>query len=87
MSIIIGVTSLVCIIVGAVLTSLKQGDDKEQGKSLKKGLLVLLLSTAGFVGYVVLIRWFEIDGWSANSAAGDWDGNRSIPHYSAPQAI
>ncbi|MBY6050162.1 GRP family sugar transporter [Cytobacillus firmus] len=65
MSIIIGVTSLVCIIAGAVLTSLKQGDDKEQGKSLKKGLLVLLLSTAGFVGYVVLIRWFEIDGWSA----------------------
>lgn len=65
MSIIIGISSLACIIAGAVLTSLNQGDDKDQGKSLKKGLLVLLLSTAGFVGYVVLIRWFNIDGWAA----------------------
>ncbi|PWW26954.1 glucose uptake protein [Cytobacillus oceanisediminis] len=65
MSIIIGISSLVCIIAGAVLTSLNQGDEKDQGKSLKKGLLVLLLSTAGFVGYVVLIRWFNIDGWAA----------------------
>lgn len=65
MSVVIGVTALALIIAGAVLTSLKQGNDSSQSKSLKKGFLVLLLSTAGFVGYVVLIRWFNIDGWAA----------------------
>lgn len=65
MSIVIGVAALALIIAGAVLTSLQQGNDSRQSKSLKKGILTLLLSTVGFVGYIVLIRWFNIDGWSA----------------------
>jgi glucose uptake protein len=64
-SVVIGIAALVLIIAGAVLTSLRQGEEKDKSKSLKKGFLVLLLSTAGFVGYVVLIRWFNIDGWAA----------------------
>jgi glucose uptake protein len=64
-SVVIGSSALALIIAGAVLTSLKQGSDSGQSKSLKKGFLVLLLSTAGFVGYVILIRWFNIDGWAA----------------------
>lgn len=64
-SVVIGTAALALIIAGAVLTSLKQGSDSGQSKSLKKGFLVLLLSTAGFVGYVILIRWFNIDGWAA----------------------
>lgn len=65
MSVIIGIAALVLIIAGAVLTSLNQEKGKDKSKSLKKGFLVLLLSTAGFIGYVVLIRWFNIDGWAA----------------------
>lgn len=63
-SVVIGIAALVLIIAGAVLTSLNR-EEKDKSKSLKKGFLVLLLSTAGFVGYVVLIRWFNIDGWAA----------------------
>ncbi|CAM3860128.1 GRP family sugar transporter [Mesobacillus thioparans] len=65
MNYIVGISALVLIIAGALLTSLKQGGEKGEAKSLKKGLLVLLISTVGFVGYVVLIRWFNIDGWAA----------------------
>jgi glucose uptake protein len=64
-SIMIGSAGLICIIAGAVLTSLNQSGEKEKSKSLKKGLFVLLLSTAGFVSYVIIIRWFDIDGWAA----------------------
>ncbi|MBT2757626.1 EamA family transporter [Mesobacillus foraminis] len=64
-SIVIGLAALACIIAGALLTSLNKGEGKGEGKSLKKGFLVLLLSTAGYIGYVVLIRWFNIDGWAA----------------------
>lgn len=63
-SVVIGIAALVLIIAGAVLTSINR-EEKDKSKSLKKGFLVLLLSTAGFVGYVVLIRWFNIDGWAA----------------------
>ncbi|MGA9227657.1 MAG: GRP family sugar transporter [Mesobacillus sp.] len=65
MSVIIGIAALVLIIAGAVLTSLNQEKGTDKSKSLKKGFLVLLFSTAGFVGYVILIRWFNIDGWAA----------------------
>lgn len=64
-SIIIGLAALACIITGAILTSIKQGNDKGQAKSRKKGFLILLISTVGYVTYVVLIRWFNIDGWAA----------------------
>jgi glucose uptake protein len=64
-SIMIGLAGLACIIIGALLTSINQGDDKGQEKSRKKGLLILLISTVGFVTYVVLIRRFNIDGWAA----------------------
>lgn len=65
MNIIVGIAALVLIIAGALLTSLNQEGERGQTKNLKKGLLVLLISTVGFVGYVVLIRWFNIDGWAA----------------------
>lgn len=65
-SVIIGSIALAFIIAGAILTSIKAKDGNGQkSKSLKKGLLVLLISTVGFVGYVVLIRWFDINGWAA----------------------
>jgi glucose uptake protein len=64
--VIIGILALVCIIAGAALTSFGQKtEDKEGGKDLKKGLLVLLVSTIGYVVYVVIIKWSNISGWAA----------------------
>ena len=64
MTVVIGLLALACLIAGVILTS--AGGDKEEKKgNMKKGFLFLAVSTAGYVVYVVIIRWFEIDGWSA----------------------
>ncbi|MFD0049537.1 GRP family sugar transporter [Actinomycetes bacterium NPDC127524] len=65
-TVILGIIALLCIIAGVIFTSTGQSEDKNgKGNSLKKGLLVLLLSSAGYIGYVVIIKWFNISGWSA----------------------
>ncbi|MDN4527480.1 GRP family sugar transporter [Fictibacillus fluitans] len=63
--IIIGIIAIVVIILGAVFTSIKDKSNENGGGSTKKGLLILLLSTAGYVGYVVIVNWFKIGGWEA----------------------
>ncbi|KGR85520.1 RhaT/GlcU family sugar-proton symporter [Lysinibacillus odysseyi] len=67
-SIILGVLALVFIVIGIILTSLPNKEQKEgeegQG-NLKKGIVILLISTAGYLVYVVVIRLFDVDGWTA----------------------
>lgn len=65
--VMIGVGALICIIAGVILTSVKEkgkADLDKKGK-FKKGMVTLLISTVGYLIYVIVIRWFEIDGWSA----------------------
>ncbi|PFV82187.1 glucose transporter GlcU [Bacillus sp. AFS059628] len=66
-SVVLGVLALLCIIVGIVLTSLQSKEEKnnEQTGNFKKGIVILLISTLGYLVYVVIIRLFGIDGWSA----------------------
>ncbi|MEB9686163.1 glucose transporter GlcU [Bacillus thuringiensis serovar pingluonsis] len=66
-SVVLGVLALLCIIIGIVLTSLQSKDEKndEQTGNFKKGIVMLLISTLGYLVYVVIIRLFGIDGWSA----------------------
>ncbi|PGS85214.1 glucose transporter GlcU [Bacillus thuringiensis] len=66
-SVVLGVLALLCIIIGIVLTSLQSKEEKndEQKGNLKKGIVMLLISTLGYLVYVVIIRLFGIDGWSA----------------------
>lgn len=66
-SVVLGVLSLLCIIIGIVLTSLQSKEEKndEQTGNFKKGIVILLISTLGYLVYVVIIRLFGIDGWSA----------------------
>lgn len=66
-AVLLGSISMVLIIAGAVLTSITERGDGQKGKSgsRRKGLLLLLLSTMGYLVYVVIIRWFHIDGWAA----------------------
>lgn len=67
MSVILGVLALISIIVGIILTSLPNPEEKneKQGSNLKKGILILLVSTFGYLVYVVIIRLFNVSGWSA----------------------
>ncbi|HDR4738298.1 TPA: GRP family sugar transporter [Bacillus cereus] len=66
-SVVLGVQALLCIIIGIVLTSLQSKEEKndEQTGNFKKGIAILLISTLGYLVYVVIIRLFGIDGWSA----------------------
>lgn len=66
-SIILGSLALVFIIIGVILTSLEDKKNKEDGKSgdLKKGIVILLISTFGYLVYVVVARLFNVSGWSA----------------------
>ncbi|MCR6856185.1 RhaT/GlcU family sugar-proton symporter [Paenibacillus jamilae] len=66
-SVVLGVLALLCIIIGIVLTSLQSKEEKndEQKGNFKKGIVMLLISTLGYLVYVVIIRLFSIDGWSA----------------------
>ncbi|OLP64517.1 putative glucose uptake protein GlcU [Bacillus pumilus] len=64
--ILIGTCAIVFIIAGAIMTSAGQKQTSgNDGGHFKKGMLILLVSTAGYLGYVVILRWFEVDGWSA----------------------
>ncbi len=66
-SIILGVLALVLIIIGIILTSLKDKnrENQEQAGSFKKGIVTLLISTLGYLIYVVIARLFGVDGWAA----------------------
>ncbi|PFR34445.1 RhaT/GlcU family sugar-proton symporter [Bacillus cereus] len=66
-SVVLGVLALLCIIIRIVLTSLQSKEEKndEQTGNFKKGIVMLLISTLGYLVYVVIIRLFGIDGWSA----------------------
>lgn len=66
-SVVLGVLALVCIIIGVILTSLQSEEEKsaEQAGNFKKGIIILLISTVGYLVYVVVIRLCKVDGWSA----------------------
>lgn len=62
--IIIGMTAIILIIVGVLFTVIRDKKDKETKKVVKRGYILLLISTAGFLAYVIIVRWFHLDGWS-----------------------
>ena len=66
-TIIIGSVAIIVIVAGVIFTSIRdeaKNHDKDN-KDLKKGIFILLISTLGYLVYVVIIKWFNIDGWSA----------------------
>ncbi|GIP42754.1 glucose uptake protein GlcU [Paenibacillus sp. J45TS6] len=63
-SVTLGIIALVLIVTGVIFTSIKGKNEKDDGKgNLKKGILILLVSTFGYLVYVVIVRLFGIDGW------------------------
>lgn len=59
----LGITAIVLIIAGVILTTLRDKKEKRKEDD-KKGYIVLLISTAGFLAYVIIIKWFNLNGWS-----------------------
>ncbi|MCM3782346.1 GRP family sugar transporter [Neobacillus mesonae] len=66
-AIVLGILAMIFIVAGVVLTSISdKSEQKSEGQSnFKKGILTLLVSTLGFLTYAVVIRLFDVDGWSA----------------------
>ncbi|MDA6023339.1 GRP family sugar transporter [Listeria monocytogenes] len=62
---VLGFSALALIIFGIFLTSYQQHKDENSGQNMKKGIITLLISSVGYVGYVVITRWFDISGWDA----------------------
>ncbi|SFD51266.1 glucose uptake protein [Bacillus sp. 491mf] len=64
-TIIMGTIAILLIVIGVVLTSLDDKENAQPPGQLKKGLLTLIVSTFGYFVYVIIIRWYNIDGWAA----------------------
>jgi len=64
-TVILGVLALIFIVIGIVLTSLESEKNAEQSGQFKKGIITLVISTIGYLVYVVVARLFNVDGWSA----------------------
>jgi glucose uptake protein len=73
-TVILGVLALIFIVIGIVLTSLESEKNAEQSGQFKKGIITLIISTIGYLVYVVVARLFNVvvvarlfnvDGWSA----------------------
>lgn len=64
-TVILGVCALIFIVIGIVLTSLESEKNAEKSGEFKKGILTLIVSTIGYLVYVVIARLFDVDGWSA----------------------
>lgn len=59
----LGTLALFILIVGATLTSLKdnKGSKKDRSDNWAIGIRALALSTLGYVGYAVVIKWTGVD--------------------------
>lgn len=64
-AVILGISALVLLVVGVILTSLKGEDNASGDKNYKKAIPILLISTIGYVTYVVIGRFFGVEGWDA----------------------
>lgn len=66
-TIILGTAAILCIILGALFTVIqdKGSSHKDSKTPMSHGAGILLLSTMGYLIYVSLLRWYNIDGWSA----------------------
>jgi len=64
-TVLLGILALIFIVIGIVLTSLESEKNDEQSGQFKKGIMTLIISTIGYLVYVVIARVFNVDGWTA----------------------
>ncbi|MCG7409797.1 GRP family sugar transporter [Paenibacillus sp. ACRRX] len=64
-AVILGIIAIACILIGVIFTVKNDKSSEGNGEQhIRKGLGTLLVSTIGYVGYVIVIRWYNIDGWA-----------------------
>jgi glucose uptake protein len=66
-TIVLGSIAILLILAGVVLSSLdgkKEGAQSAPGQT-KKGVITLIISSLGFLVYVVIARIFNVDAWAA----------------------
>ncbi|MCG7418994.1 GRP family sugar transporter [Macrococcoides goetzii] len=64
-AVVLGIAALLFLVIGVILTSLK-GDNEDGGNNnYKKALPILIISTIGYVTYVVIGQFFGVEGWDA----------------------
>ncbi|MDT3958390.1 GRP family sugar transporter [Staphylococcus kloosii] len=64
--VILGLLSMVLLVIGIALTSLKGRNEASGSNSnFGKAMMILLISTVGYVVYVVVAQIFGVDGTSA----------------------
>ncbi|MEY9140473.1 glucose uptake protein [Mammaliicoccus lentus] len=63
----LGLTGLVLLIIGVIFTSVQKKGSTSSGNSKKFGqaIPILLISTVGYVVYVVIGQVFGVEGWDA----------------------
>ena len=66
-SVVLGVLALICISLLESFSHLQSNEEKKRrtNRKFQKGIVMLFISTLGYLVYVVIIRLFDIDGWSA----------------------
>lgn len=67
-AVILGIVALLLLVTGVVLTSLKgdkDDEDDEENGSIKSVLNILIISSIGYITYVVIGRFFGVEGWDA----------------------
>ncbi|UAK17500.1 GRP family sugar transporter [Sporolactobacillus terrae] len=62
---VLGISAVVCIIIGVLFTSREQNAKESNNNSLIQGIFLLIVSTLGYMSYLVILRIFDINGWSA----------------------
>ncbi|MCG7338283.1 RhaT/GlcU family sugar-proton symporter [Staphylococcus sp. ACRSN] len=64
--VILGLVAMVLLVVGITLTSIKgKNEASENNSNFGKAMPILLISTVGYVVYVVIAQIFGVDGTSA----------------------
>ncbi|WP_125568386.1 GRP family sugar transporter [Companilactobacillus insicii] len=59
---VLGIAALVVIIFGITLTTYSDGK-VSAGSNIKLGLILLTISSIGFIGYAVIPRIYNLNGW------------------------
>ncbi|MCD8789850.1 glucose transporter [Mammaliicoccus sciuri] len=67
MQVALGLSGLVLLIIGVIFTSVQKKGSGNSGntKKLGKAIPILLISTVGYVVYVVIGQVFGVEGWDA----------------------
>lgn len=64
--VVLGLTAMVLLVIGITMTSMKgKNEASESSKNFGKAMPILLISTVGYVVYVVIAQIFGVDGTNA----------------------